>query len=114
MKIVSDSEERIAETIAYEPPTPENITEQEVLEALERLPEPFQEVVVLSDVEDLTYKEIADALSIPMGTVMSRLHRGRKLLRAELAAYANSLGIGQETKAGKTALRVASSQEGGK
>jgi len=114
MKIVSDSEERIAETVAYEPPTPENITEQEVLGALERLPEPFHEVVVISDVEDLTYKEIADALSIPIGTVMSRLHRGRKLLRAELAAYANSLGIGQETKAERTALRVASSQEGGK
>lgn len=100
LHLVSDTEEQIAETVAFEPPTPQNITETGVLEALERLPQQFQEVVILSDVEDMTYKEIAAALSIPTGTVMSRLHRGRRLLRAELAAYANSLGIGKtvETK----------------
>ena len=100
LRLVSDSEEKIAETVAFDPPTPENIEEQEVLEALGRLPQQFQEVVILSDVEDMTYKEIAAALSIPTGTVMSRLHRGRTLLRAELAAYANTLGIGRtsETK----------------
>jgi RNA polymerase sigma-70 factor (ECF subfamily) len=95
LRVVSDTEEQIAETVAFEPPTPENLTEQEVLEALKRLPQQFQEVVILSDVEDMTYKEIAEILSIPTGTVMSRLHRGRRLLRAELAAYANSLGIGR-------------------
>ncbi len=45
-------------------------------------------VIVLCDVEELTYKEIAGALKIPVGTVMSRLHRGRALLRAELGACA--------------------------
>jgi RNA polymerase sigma-70 factor (ECF subfamily) len=45
----------------------------------------FQEVIVLCDVEELTYKEIADVLAIPLGTVMSRLHRGRGLLRSELS-----------------------------
>ena len=100
LRLVSDSEEQIAEAVAFDPPTPENLTEQEVLEALGRLPQQFQEVVILSDVEDMTYKEIAVTLSIPTGTVMSRLHRGRTLLRGELAAYANTLGIGptSETK----------------
>jgi RNA polymerase sigma-70 factor (ECF subfamily) len=99
LRVVADSEEQIAETVAYEPPTPENLTEQEVLDALKRVPRQFQEVVILSDVEDMTYKEIADVLSIPTGTVMSRLHRGRKLLRAELVGYANALGIGRTTEA---------------
>ena len=94
LRLVSDTEEQIAETVAFEPPTPQHLTEQEVLDGLERLPHQFQEVVILSDVEDLTYKEIAEALSIPTGTVMSRLHRGRKLLRGELATFANARGIG--------------------
>ncbi len=113
LRIVSDTEEQIAETVAFEPPTPQNITEEEVLRALQALPQPFQEVVVLSDVEDMTYKEVADALSIPTGTVMSRLHRGRRLLRAELAAYARALGIG-ETAETKSHRAHAGKQEGGK
>jgi RNA polymerase sigma-70 factor (ECF subfamily) len=113
LRIVSDNEEQIAETVAFEPPTPQNITEKEVLEALKRLPQQFQEVVILSDVEDMTYKEIAEALSIPTGTVMSRLHRGRGLLRVELATYANSLGIGKKAET-ESSLRLAEKQEGGK
>jgi RNA polymerase sigma-70 factor (ECF subfamily) len=85
-------EETIAETIAYDPPAPQHLTEEDVLAALERLPRDFQVPVVLSDVEELTYREIADALQIPIGTVMSRLHRGRKLLRMELANYARGAG----------------------
>ncbi len=50
--------------------------------ALDRLPEAFREAVWLRDVEDLTYQEIADALAVPIGTVMSRISRGRKLLHA--------------------------------
>jgi RNA polymerase sigma-70 factor, ECF subfamily len=112
LRIVSDTEEQIAETVAFEPPTPQNITAVEVLEALKGLPRRFQEVVILCDVEDMTYKEIAEALSIPTGTVMSRLHRGRRLLRAELAAYANSLGIG-ETDETKLTRGRAGKREGG-
>jgi RNA polymerase sigma-70 factor (ECF subfamily) len=113
LRIVSDSEEQIAESVAFAPQTPQNLTEQEILEALKRLPQQFQEVVILSDVEDLTYKEIAEALSIPTGTVMSRLHRGRRLLRLDLAAYANSLGIGKADESRKSELRLAE-KEGGK
>lgn len=85
-------EETIAETIAYDPPTPMNLTDEEVLAALERLPRDFQIPVVLADIEELSYREIAEALDIPLGTVMSRLHRGRKLLRMELAHYARGAG----------------------
>src|SRR5262245_15159105 len=85
-------EETIAETIAYDPPTPQGLTEEEVLSALERIPRDFQVPVVLADVEELSYREIAEALQIPLGTVMSRLSRGRKLLRMELANYARGAG----------------------
>jgi RNA polymerase sigma-70 factor (ECF subfamily) len=81
-------EETIAETIAYEPPTPQHLTDEEVMAELEKLPRDYQIPVALVDIEGLTYKELAEALNIPMGTVMSRLHRGRKLLRASLAKYA--------------------------
>lgn len=85
-------EETIAETIAYDPPAPQHLTEEEVLAALERIPRDFQIPVVLSDVEELSYREIAEAMQIPIGTVMSRLHRGRKLLRMHLANYAREAG----------------------
>ena len=55
-----------------------------VYRALEDLPHPYREVILLSDVEELKYREIADLLNVPMGTVMSRLARGRKLLRMSL------------------------------
>jgi RNA polymerase sigma-70 factor (ECF subfamily) len=85
-------EETIAEMIPYDPPTPQRLTEDVVLAALERIPREFQVPVVMADVEELSYREIADALQIPLGTVMSRLHRGRKLLRMELANYARNAG----------------------
>jgi len=56
--------------------------------ALERLPTAFREVVVLKDMNDFSYKEIAEIVGVPIGTVMSRLARGRKLLLAYLDGYA--------------------------
>ncbi|MGH9898161.1 MAG: sigma-70 family RNA polymerase sigma factor [Pyrinomonadaceae bacterium] len=94
LRLMSDTDEQIAATVAFEPPTPQGLTDMEVLKAIELLPVQFQEVVLLADVEDMSYKEIAEALVVPIGTVMSRLNRGRKLLRAELAGYANATGIG--------------------
>ena len=84
--LVDDPDDRIGHATPFVPPVPQELTDEALLGALERIPVPFQEVIVLCDVEELTYKEIADALSIPLGTVMSRLHRGRALLRAELGA----------------------------
>lgn len=94
LHLVSEADERIAETIPFEPPIPQNVTDEEVLGALESLPRVFQEVVVLSDIEDLSYKEIAAAIQVPVGTVMSRISRGRKLLRSRLAEYARAHGFG--------------------
>jgi RNA polymerase sigma-70 factor (ECF subfamily) len=74
--------------------TPQQVTDEEVLAALRALPSGFQEVIVLADVEELSYKEIAAVLEIPIGTVMSRIHRARRLLRVALAEYAAAQGIG--------------------
>jgi RNA polymerase sigma-70 factor (ECF subfamily) len=107
LELVSDTDERIAETIAFDPPTQQGLTEEEVLRALRSLPPQFEEVVLLSDIEDMTYKEIAKTLGVPLGTVMSRLHRGRKMMRAELASYANSRGVG-----GQNAEQASASSSG--
>jgi RNA polymerase sigma-70 factor (ECF subfamily) len=72
--------------VPFAPPVPEQLTDEDLLGALRRIPAQYQEVIVLSDVEELPYKDIAKNLSIPIGTVMSRLHRGRALLRQQLTA----------------------------
>jgi RNA polymerase sigma-70 factor, ECF subfamily len=69
------------------------IIEGEVRRALDALPADFKLAVILCDVEELTYEEIAQVMGCPIGTVMSRLHRGRKLLQRSLYNHALSLGI---------------------
>lgn len=79
--------------IAYEP-AEENasdlleLLDDEVKDAVESLPEDFRLAVIMADLEDKSYKEIAEAMGCPLGTVMSRLYRGRKLLRQRLYEYA--------------------------
>ena len=68
----------------------DSIPDQMVKDALEALPEQFRMAVLLADVEGFSYKEIAEILDIPIGTVMSRLHRGRKLLEKLLYDFAVS------------------------
>jgi RNA polymerase sigma-70 factor (ECF subfamily) len=70
----------------------DRIVDEEVLRAIDELPEAFRETVVLSDVEGLSYQEIATVLDVPVGTVKSRLFRGRQLLQAKLYDYAVSMG----------------------
>ena len=65
----------------------------EVKTALESVPEDYRTVVVLADLQDFAYKEIADILECPIGTVMSRLHRGRKILQKKLRRYAMATGV---------------------
>ena len=93
LKLVEDTEEQIAETVAFEPSIPQHLTDEEILAAIQRVPKKFSEVVMLTDVEEFTYKEAADLLDVPIGTVMSRLHRGRRLLRQELTEHARKFGI---------------------
>ena len=66
----------------------EKMFDDDVKQALEKLPKQFRLVVLLSDVNEFSYKEIADMMQIPLGTVMSRLFRGRKLLQRQLWHYA--------------------------
>ena len=68
-------------------------TDAEVKQAIEDLPEGFRMAVLLADVEGFSYKEIAEMLDIPIGTVMSRLHRGRKALQKQLYEYAHERGL---------------------
>jgi len=71
----------------------EGILREEIKRALDELPEDYRVIVVLADIEELSYKEIAEALECPIGTVMSRLHRGRKLLQQRLMQQAVQMGI---------------------
>jgi RNA polymerase sigma-70 factor (ECF subfamily) len=84
--VVDDPHDRITHTVPFVPPVPQDLTDEVLLSSLQRLPTAFQEVILLCDVEDLSYREAAEALAIPIGTVMSRLHRGRAQLRADLVA----------------------------
>jgi len=73
----------------------DTFSEVEVKQALEDLPESFRMAVMLADVEGFSYKEIAEILDIPIGTVMSRLHRGRKALQKGLFEYAVTHGLAE-------------------
>jgi RNA polymerase sigma-70 factor (ECF subfamily) len=84
--------------------------EAEIRAALAELPEDFRLAVVLADVEELSYREISDILGCPIGTVMSRLHRGRRILKMKLIDHARELGIVPDTLPTETSEKVAESQ----
>src|SRR5580765_7275760 len=88
--LVEDPDDRRARLMPFVAPVSQQLTDEHILGALRRITESFQEVILLCDVEELTYREIADVLQIPIGTVMSRLHRGRALLRDALGASPDS------------------------
>ena len=70
----------------------ENLPDSDIKRALSDMPEEFRMAVYLADVEGFSYKEIAEIVSVPTGTVMSRLHRGRRILREKLSDYARDRG----------------------
>jgi RNA polymerase sigma-70 factor (ECF subfamily) len=73
-----------------------SLLEAPLLSAIDELPAEFKMTVQLADIEELSYREIAESMSCPIGTVMSRLHRGRRWLRARLLQEAESLGLVDE------------------
>ena len=70
----------------------ENVLDEDVQRALDDLPPDYRMAVLLADLEGFSYKEIADILELPLGTVMSRLYRGRKLLESAMLTYAKEHG----------------------
>jgi RNA polymerase sigma-70 factor (ECF subfamily) len=93
-KWLTGKEEDLAESqIAAPQPIQENLTDKDILSALDNLPLQFREVLLLVDVEEFSYKEASAILQVPIGTVMSRLSRARGLLRGQLAGVARSYGL---------------------
>jgi RNA polymerase sigma-70 factor (ECF subfamily) len=100
-KVDYDDIENFYNTIRAESTDPNDLQQQlygnllgdEVTKALQSLPDDFRTVVILCDIEGLTYEEIAEFVECPIGTVRSRLHRGRKLLQAKLFEYAKQQGM---------------------
>lgn len=72
------------------------LIDDDISNALDQIPEDFRTVVLLCDVEDFTYEEIANMLDVPIGTIRSRLHRGRNLLKSQLTEYASKRGYADD------------------
>ena len=92
-RLIFSEREELEQTAVYTEPVAEQLTDEELLLAFRKLPPQFAEVVMLADVQEFSYKEIQETLEIPIGTVMSRLSRGRQLLRAQLADLGTRAGI---------------------
>jgi len=75
------------------------LLEAPLLSAIDELPPEFKMTVMLADIEELSYREIAQSMNCPIGTVMSRLHRGRRWLRAQLLEHARALGLSGDEEA---------------
>ena len=92
--LLKEKEEFLESNLAAPPPIPEKLTDGAILAALDRIRTDYRAVVLLVDVEEFAYKEASEILGVPIGTVMSRLSRGRKMLREQLVEVARTYGIG--------------------
>ena len=92
----------------------EDVLDEDVQRALDDLPPDYRMAVLLADLEGFSYKEIADILELPLGTVMSRLYRGRKLLESAMLTYAKEHGYlrsGEPTKMRSSELSEGSKEQ---
>jgi RNA polymerase sigma-70 factor, ECF subfamily len=83
--VLGEDPQILEDTLPAKPEIPETLTDEDMLSAVRRMPTQFAEVLLLADVQEFSYKEIQDALGIPIGTVMSRLSRARDQLRRQLS-----------------------------
>lgn len=107
-KYMIDGDDDMLETVAYEQPVNHHLQDEEILEALDKLPLNYRTVILLADVEEFSYKEVAEVLNIPIGTVMSRLSRARKQMREHLSNYIHNFGV-RNIQVNQTATRNFSS-----
>jgi RNA polymerase sigma-70 factor (ECF subfamily) len=92
-KYFQEADDIVFATVSHKQSVPENLTDREVIQALNKLPEHYRSVVLLADVHEFDYKEVAQILDIPIGTVMSRLNRARTQLKKSLVRTAADYGI---------------------
>jgi RNA polymerase sigma-70 factor (ECF subfamily) len=92
--LLKETEEFLETNLAAPAPISQHLTDGEIIGALDAIPASFRAAVLLVDVEEMSYKEAAEILGVPIGTVMSRLSRARKLLRERLGEAAAAHGIG--------------------
>lgn len=104
-RMVTGQEEDVFERVTYEPPVAQELRDEIVLAALNDLLEEFRAVILLADVQEFSYQEVAAVLGIPIGTVMSRLYRGRKRLRPVLTGTAAAYGFLSKAETIKPATR---------
>lgn len=88
-----DEDESVLNNAAYQQPIAQQLTDEDVIAAVDALLPQYRAVILLADVEEFSYKEVAEILDIPIGTVMSRLSRARKALRQSLPDVAREFGI---------------------
>jgi RNA polymerase sigma-70 factor (ECF subfamily) len=99
--VLKETEEFLEAGLTAPEPIPDRLRDEQILAALERIPRDYKAVVLLVDVEEFAYKEAAEILEVPIGTVMSRLSRGRKMLREQLTQVAAAYGIVKEKGKGQ-------------
>lgn len=92
-KYIQEADELVFVNTSFTPPIPEHLTDTEIISALNKLPDHYRSVVLLADVHEFDYKEVAVILEIPIGTVMSRLSRARGQLKKALVRNAAAYGI---------------------
>src|SRR5689334_8358959 len=99
--LLKDTDDYLQTNLVQPESVPQQVTDQDILAAVDEISPEFRNVVLLVDVEEFTYKEVAEILAIPIGTVMSRLSRGRAMLRKRLEDVARSYGLLKNAGQGK-------------